>query len=92
MRRLLAGAVGLSDARPRLELGDHPWRETIVAAHGDVVGRLDDAMPEAMQDRLARAAAHGFFTIHVGGGKVALAANPAHRDVDAQTTYLNSWV
>lgn len=92
LRKFVAGAARLADERPRLAIGAHPWSEAIVAAHGDVTGSLDEAMPAAMQERLAKAGAHGFFTIHIGGGKAAFAANPAHRDVDVQMTYLNSWI
>ena len=92
LRKLVAGAARMADERPLLEVGTHPWSESIVAAHGDVRGSLDEAMPAAMQEHLARAAGHGFFTIHIGGGKAAFAANAAHRDIDAQMTYLNSWI
>ncbi len=92
LRKLVASAASKLDERPLLPIGTHPWRDAIVAAHGDVRGSLDDAMPAPMQERLAKAGAHGFFTIHVGGGKAAFASNAAHRDVDAQMTYLNSWV
>ena len=92
LRKLVAGTAKLADERPLLDVGAHPWSESIVAAHGDVTGSLDDAMPAAMQERLARAGAHGFFIIHVGGGKASFATIPAHRDIDAQMTYLNSWI
>lgn len=92
LRKLVAGAAKLADERPLLTIGTHPWSESIVAAHGDVIGSLDDAMPAAMQEHLAKAGAHGFFTIHIGGGKAAFAANAAHRDIDAQMTYLTSWI
>jgi hypothetical protein len=92
LRKLVAGAAKLADQRPLLPIGVHPWSESIVAAHGDVTGSLDEAMPAAMQEHLAKAGAHGFFTIHIGGGKAAFAANPAHRDIDTQMTYLNSWI
>lgn len=92
LRKLVVRVASRLDERPLLPVGAHPWREAIVAAHGDVRGSLDEAMPAPMQERLAKAGAHGFFTIHVGGGKAAFASNAAHRDVDAQMTYLNSWV
>jgi hypothetical protein len=92
LRKLVAGAVKLADERPLLAVGTHPWSESIVAAHGDVTGSLDEAMPAPMQEQVARAGTHGFFTIHIGGGKAAFAANEAHRDIDAQMTYLNSWI
>ena len=91
LRKLVAGAARTADQRPLLPIGTHPWSESIVAAHGDVTGTLDEAMPATMQEHLAKAGPQGFFTIHIGGGKAAFATNPAHRDIDAQMTYLSSW-
>jgi len=92
MRNLLAGVIGLSDSRPRLEVGTHPWSASIVAAHGSIAGKLDDLVPTAVQEKLARAPAHGFFTIHLGNGKAAFAALSNHLDVDLQVAYLAEWV
>jgi hypothetical protein len=92
LRKLVSAAAKLADERPLLTIGAHPWSESIVAAHGDVTGSLDDAMPAPMQEQVAKAGTHGFFTIHIGGGKAAFAANAAHRDIDVQMTYLNSWI
>ena len=49
-------------------------------------------MPTAVQEKLARAPAHGFFTIHLGNGKAAFAALSNHLDVDLQVAYLAEWV
>jgi hypothetical protein len=92
LRKLLVTAAKMADERPQLALGSHPWSTSIAAAHGDVTGTLDQAMPAAMQQQAAKAGEHGFFTIHIGGGKAAFSANPAHRDIDAQMAYLNTWI
>jgi hypothetical protein len=91
LRKLVAKTADLSDARPRLDIGAHSSSDAIVAAFGDAAGKLDDVVPAAAREKLARASAHGFFTIHVRGGKAAFVANPAHRDIDSQMTYLNDW-
>jgi hypothetical protein len=91
MRKLLAGVIGLSQSRPRLEIGTHPWSTSIVAAHGSAPGKLDDLVPTAVQEKLARAAANGFFIIHLADGKAAFAALSNHRDVDRQLSYLAEW-
>jgi hypothetical protein len=92
LRKLLAGVIDLGEPRPRLEIGAHPWSASIVAAHASSAGRLDDLVPAAVQEKLARAAAHGFFIIHLGNGKAAFAALSNHRDVDLQMAYLGEWV
>lgn len=92
MRKILAGVIGLSAARPSLDVGTHPWSASIVAAHGSPAGTLDDLVPAAIQEKLARAAEHGFFIIHLGNGKAAFAALANHRDVDLQIAYLAQWV
>lgn len=92
LRTLLVSAAKRADERPQLALGSHPWSASIAAAHGDVTGTLDQSMPATMQEQAAKAGEHGFFTVHIGGGKAAFSANPAHRDIDAQMAYLNSWV
>lgn len=92
LRKLLAGVIDLAELRPSLEIGTHPWSASIVAAHGDTAGALDDVVPAAVQEKLARAAAHGFFITHLGNGKAAFAALENHRDVDVQIAYLSEWV
>jgi hypothetical protein len=92
LRKVLAGVIDLGDSRPSLEVGTHPWSASIVAAHGNTAGKLDDLVPAAVQEKLARAAAHGFFIIHLGNGKAAFVALPNHRDVDLQIAYLAEWV
>jgi hypothetical protein len=92
MRKALAGLIDIGDSRPRLEVGARPWSATIVAAHGSAGGRLDDLVPEAIQEKIARAPAHGFFIVHLANGKAGLAALPSHRDVDRQLAYLEEWV
>jgi hypothetical protein len=92
VRKLLAGVIDIAESRPRLEVGSHPWSASIVAAHGNATGTLDDLVPAAVQEKLARAAAHGFFITHLGHGKAAFAALANHRDVDLQIAYLAEWV
>jgi hypothetical protein len=91
VRKLIAGMAGRTDPRPQLEIGPHAWSPAIVAAFGDAAGRLDDVLPMATQEKLAKASAHGFFTVHLRGGHAALVANPAHRDVEAQLRFVNDW-
>jgi hypothetical protein len=92
LRKLLAGVIGLGESRPRLGIGDHSWSASIVAAHGDSAGALDDVMPGDTQQKLVRATEHGFFIIHIGKGKAAFATLESHRDVDSQLSYLAQWV
>jgi hypothetical protein len=93
LRTLLAGVIDLAESRPRLEVdAHHPWSASIVAAHGDTAGALDDLVPAAIQEKLARAAAHGFSITHLGNGKAAFATLSNHRDVDVQIAYLSEWV
>lgn len=92
LRKLLASVISLSQSRTRLEVGDYPWSATIVAAHGRSADRLDDLVPAGIQEKLARAAAHGFFILHLGDGKAAFAALSNHHDVDLQMAYLDEWV
>ena len=68
------------------------WSASIVAAHGDSAGALDDVMPGDTQQKLVRATKHGFFIIHIGKGKAAFATLESHRDVDSQLSYLAQWV
>jgi hypothetical protein len=91
VRKLLAGGIDISESRPSLEVGNQPWSASIVAAHGATGGRLDDVVPAAVQEKLARAVDHGFFIIHLGGGKAAFATLSNHRDVDRQLAYLAEW-
>jgi hypothetical protein len=91
LRKLLAGVIGLGESRPRLEIGTHPWSASIVAAHGDTAGTLDELVPAGIQQKLARAADHGFFILYMRSGKAAFATLSNHRDVDSQLTYLAEW-
>lgn len=92
LRKALAGVIDLGDSRPSLEVGTYPWSDSIIAAHANTAGKLDDLVPPAVQEKLARAAAHGFFIIHLGNGKAAFATLSNHRDVDLQLAYLAEWV
>ena len=91
-RKALPGAIDLNDNRPTLEIGSHPWSPSIVAAHGKTGGRLDDVVPADVQEKLVRAAAHGFCVIHLGNGKAAFATFANDRDVERQIAYLAEWL
>jgi hypothetical protein len=90
-RALIEKTIGLAAPGRKLELAGHPATESILAAYGPAPGKLDDVMPAGVQQRLARAAAHGFLCVHLGGGKAGFAVLPNHRDVDAQLAYLAEW-
>jgi hypothetical protein len=91
LRKLLGGLIGLQTQRPRLQVGVHPWSASIVAAHGEPPGKLDDRISPAAQEKIARAAEHGFFAVHLANGKAGFAVLPNHRDVDRQLAYLAEW-
>ena len=88
----IADPIAGDKSRPLLEVGDHPWSASIVAALGTRAGRLDDLVPAEIQEKLVRAAAHGFTTIHLGQGKAAFATVPQHADVEDQIAYLAEWL
>ena len=90
-RKALAGALDLNDPRPTLEIGTHPWSPSIVSARGKIGGKLDDLVPADVQEKLVRAAAHGFCVIHLGNGKAAFATQSDDRDVERQIAYLAEW-
>jgi hypothetical protein len=73
-------------------LGLPPADTSVLAAFGAEAGTLDDALPAATQDRLRRAADHGFFGAHFGPGKVALVALPDRQDVERQWHYVVEWM
>jgi len=84
--------VGRGESRTKLDAGAHSWCASIVAAYGDAPGTLDSLVPPGSQQKLARAADHGFFIIHLRNGKAAFATLSNHRDVDSQLAYLAEWV
>lgn len=90
-RRLIEKTLALSARGTKLELSGRPGSEAILSAYADSGAKLDDVMPEDVQQRIARAAAHGFLFVHVARGKAGFAASPGHRDVDAQLAYLSEW-
>jgi hypothetical protein len=91
MRKLIAGMMAFCESWPRLDVGAHPWSAAIVAAHGETGGTLDDVVPAGVQEKIARAQAHGFFQVHLAKGKAAFVALPNHLDVDRQLAYLAEW-
>ena len=87
-----AGSIRVGDSRPNLEVGPHPWSAIIISAHGKTAGKLDDVVPLEVQEKLARAAAHGFDVIHLGNGKAAFATLSNDPDVESQIAYLSEWL
>jgi hypothetical protein len=83
---------GFSDSRPILDVGTHSWSASIVAAHSERGGKLDDLVPAEVQAKLVRAAAHGFSSIHLSNGKAAFATRSNHDDVEDQIAYLAEWL
>lgn len=90
-RALIEKTIELAPPGQKLELTRHPGSESILSAYGSKSGKLDDVMPAAVQQRLARAAAQGFLSVHLAAGKAGFAVNPGHRDIDAQLAYLTEW-
>jgi hypothetical protein len=91
LRRLIRATLELDPPGRALELGGHSWCDTILAAYAASEGKLDDLVPEDVQERLSRAAEAGFFCVHLGGGRAGFAVLPGHRDVDAEWHYLSAW-
>jgi hypothetical protein len=90
-RLLIEKTIALSATGAKLTLGGHPGTEPILCAYAEAGTKLDELMPVDVQQRVARAAAHGFLFVHIARGKAGFAASPAHRDVDAQLAYLTEW-
>jgi hypothetical protein len=92
MRTLVQKTIEIDPPGQRLEIGDHPWKRSILAAYGEAEGKLDDHLSTSLQEKLARAADHGFFELHLGGGAAGFAVLPGHKDVDSEWRYLSEWV
>jgi hypothetical protein len=90
-RALIEKTIALAPPGAALELARHPGTEAILCAYGDRPGKLDERMPAAAQQRLARAAAAGFMRVQLADGKAGFAVLPGHRDVDAELAYLAEW-
>ncbi len=90
-RALIEKTIALAPPGQKLELTRHPGAESILSAYGSAAGKLDDVMPAAVQQRLARAAAHGFLSVHLAGGKAGFGVLPSHGDVAAELAYLSEW-
>ena len=87
-----AGPIRFGDSRRSLEVGTHPWSASIISAHGKAAGKLDDVVPLEVQEKLVRAAEHGFDVIHLGNGKAAFATLSNDADVESQIAYLSEWL
>jgi hypothetical protein len=74
-----------------LEIAKSVHTQSFIAAFGAEPGKLDERLPAATQERLARAAALGFLSAHFGAGKLALAAAPDRPDVQQQLAYVGEW-
>lgn len=92
LRGLVRKVIEIDPPGRPLEIGEHPFARSILAAFGASEGKLDDCVPLAVQEKLARAAEHGFFQLHLGSGKAGFAVLPGHKDVDAELRYLGEWV
>jgi hypothetical protein len=90
-REMLRGLIGLSEPGAELERSPHAWAKHVVTAHGAASGKLDAVVPPGVQQKLARAAEHGFFSVHLAGGKAAFSVLPGKRDVDREWAYLSEW-
>jgi hypothetical protein len=84
----------LVESDPRgvpLEIEKSARTQSFIAAFGAAPGKLDERLPAATQERLARAAALGFLSAHFAAGKLALAAAPDRPDVQQQLAYVGEW-
>lgn len=90
-RRLIESTLALAAPGVKLELTPRPTTRAILAAYGAAAGKLDEHVTHGTQERIARAAAHGFLAVHLGAGKAGFAVLPGHRDVDRELAYLAEW-
>lgn len=74
-----------------LEIEKSARTQSFIAAFSAAPGKLDERLPAASQERLARAAALGFLSAHFAAGKLALAAGPDRPDVQQQLAYVGEW-
>jgi hypothetical protein len=91
MNAILEKLVRLDPRGVPLELPSGPRAGVVLAAFSDAPGKLDERLPAATQERLARAVAAGFFAAHFGAGKLALEGAPDWRDTDRQLAYVSEW-
>ncbi len=91
LNALLRRVCELEPPGASLEIGDHPWVAELLGAYGAAPGKLDEVVPPGVQQRLARAGAHGFFRVCLAEGKLAFAVLPGRRDVDRELAYLAEW-
>jgi hypothetical protein len=83
--------IGLSEQGAELEREAHPWAPHVIAAYGAAPGKLDAVVPPAVQEKLALAADHGFFSVLLARGKAAFCVLPGARNVDREWAYLSQW-
>jgi hypothetical protein len=91
LQALLRRTLEISPPGRRLEMGPHPFLRSVLTAYGASEGKLDDHLPLGTQEKVARAAEHGFFEIRLGRGRAAFSVLPNHVDVDAELRHLAEW-
>lgn len=91
LQRLLAALVKSDPIGVPLELGETPAARAFLAAFADRPGKLDERLPAATQERLAKAVDQGWFAAHFGAGKLALVVQPDRPDLDRQLAYVAEW-
>jgi hypothetical protein len=92
LRGLLQRVIAIDPPGAALEVGSAPWASCILGAYGAAPGKLDDALPPDLQQRIARAAEHGFFLVLIAEGKAGFGVLPGQRNVDAQWRYVSEWL
>jgi hypothetical protein len=92
LRALIRRVIELDPPGAPLEVGPRPWAEAILGAYGATPGKLDEAVPAAAQEKIARVAEHGFFQVRLAGGKAAFGVLPGRRDVEREWACLAEWV
>ncbi len=90
-RRLVEGAIALGAPGEKLEVAQRPTTRAILSAYSARAGKLDEVVPHAVQERIAKAAEHGIFEVHLAGGKAGFAVLPGHREIEREVGYLAEW-
>jgi hypothetical protein len=90
-REVLRNLISLSERGAELERSPHAWSANVIAAYGAVPAKIDDVVPPALQEKIVRAAEHGFDAVHLANGKAAFCVLPGKRDVEREWAYLSQW-
>jgi hypothetical protein len=91
-RGLLKRVIEIDPPGTPLEVGSASGASAILGAYGCVRGKLDDFVPADVQERVARAAEHGFFLVVLADGKAGFGVLPGQRNVDVQWQYVSEWL